>query len=222
MVPLKDTLPRDRVPLVTLALIAANVLVFFVVQGGGWSASLTEFGAVPCDLSGRCAGGGTGDLVSVATSMFLHGGVLHLAGNLLFLWIFGSTLEDTIGRPAFLALYLGGGVAAVAILVAADPASSVAVVGASGAISAVLGGYLVLYPRGRILTAVFLLLFFTLIELPVLLMLALWAGQLALVAWGDGDLPVLAGHLGGFLLGVVAMRLLARPKPAVPAAYRVA
>jgi len=223
VIPLKDTMAPERVPAVTLALIALNLAAFLVVQGGGWSASLAGYGAVPCDLSGRCPGGDAAGALSVLTSMFLHAGVLHLAGNLLLLWIFGATLEDTLGRAAFLGLYLAGGVAAVGALVAADPGSTVAAVGASGAISAVLGAYVALYPRGRVLTAVFVVLFFTMVELRVLLLVALWwALQLAVVAWAGGDGVAVAGHLGGFVLGLAAARLLARPKPYAPAPYRVA
>ena len=112
--------------------------------------------------------------VTVFTSMFMHGSLLHLGGNMLFLWIFGNNIEDSMGRPRFVAFYLLGGLAALAAQVLIDPSSTVPTVGASGAIAAVLGGYAVLYPRARVLTVVFIIIFFTVVQLPALLVLGLW------------------------------------------------
>jgi membrane associated rhomboid family serine protease len=229
LLPLKDTMPGARAPVATLALIAVNTLVFLVVQGAGWDGSLSGWAAVPCDLAGRCGVGDTGDLLSAVTGLFLHGSLLHLAGVLLFLWLFGATLEDTLGRPLFLALYLAGGLAGTALVVAAEPGSGVPVMGAAGAVSAVLGAYLVLYPRARIIWASLVPLFFTLLETPALLLLGVWGALVAAFALSDvasGGIAsgalTLAAPLGGLLLGAAAGRLIARPKPYAPAPYPVA
>ena len=237
--PFRDSIPTDRVPVVTIALIVANVLVYLLLQRGGWQIgdgdagrwSLDTHAALPCDLSGQCeapAGHVAGPL-SVLTAAFMHGGLLHLGGNMLFLWIFGNNVEDAMGRLTFLAFYLAGGAAAFALQVVVDPAAAVPTVGASGAVAGVLGGYLVLYPRARVLSALFLIFFFTMIELPAIAVLALWFvqqvvfGALDLTSGGaDGGGVAYFAHVGGFVFGMLVIRLLARPKPYVPAPYRVA
>jgi membrane associated rhomboid family serine protease len=237
--PLKDNIPTDRLPVLTLALIAANVLAYFLLQEGGWEItslrdgewSLRGEAAYPCALAGRCEVESL-DVpvaVTVLTSMFMHGGLLHLGGNMLFLWIFGNNVEDAMGRLTFLAFYLVGGVAAIAAQTLVDPSADVPTVGASGAVSAVLGGYLLLYPRARVITAVFIVIFFTLIELPAVLVLVLWFGQQVLFAAADfqnagqdGGGVAFFAHIGGFVFGMAVVRLLARPKPYAPAPYRVA
>jgi membrane associated rhomboid family serine protease len=238
--PLKDNIPTERLPIVTIALIAANIAVYFLLQRGGWEIrsltagdwSLAGEAAYACDIVNRC---GPGELpaghvsapVSVVTAMFMHGGLLHLAGNMLFLWIFGNNVEDSMGRLTFLAFYLVGGVAAMAAQTIADPEAAVPTVGASGAVSAVLGGYLLLYPRARVVTLVVLVFFITLIEVPAILVLLLWFGQQVLFTWLDytsggaaeGGVAYFA-HIGGFVFGMLLIRLLARPKPLRPAPYR--
>src|SRR6202012_2284164 len=111
---------------------------------------------------------------TVFTGMFMHASILHIGGNMLFLWIFGNNVEDSMGPAKFIAFYLVGGIAALALQVAVDPSSTAPTVGAAGAIAAVLGGYIVLYPRARVLTLIFIILFFTVIELPALVVLAIW------------------------------------------------
>jgi membrane associated rhomboid family serine protease len=187
--PVKDDIPTDRVPLITLALIVANVVVFLVVGG-----SSGDHGAlIPADPT-------VGDAFA---SMFLHTGLLHLAGNVLFLWLFGPSVEDALGRPRFIAFYLVGGLVAAGAQIAVDPHSTVPLVGASGAISAVMGGYLRLYPWGRVLTVVFLLLFFTVIEIPAAFMLVAWiALQVVLGIVDPGDVAY-AAHVAGFAFGLV-------------------
>jgi membrane associated rhomboid family serine protease len=229
VLPLKDTLPGERTPVATLVLIALNTLVFLVVQGAGWDGSLSGWSAVPCDLAGRCGVGDTGDAFSAITTLFLHGNVLHLATVLLFLWIFGSTLEDTVGRLVFVALYLAGGLAGVALVMAVDPGAGVPVIGAAGAVSAVLGAYLVLYPRAKVLAASLVPMFFTMLEVPVMVMLGAWVALVSAFALADvasGGLEsgalTLVAPLGGLLVGAACGRLLGRPKATVPVPYRVA
>jgi membrane associated rhomboid family serine protease len=260
--PLKDNIPTDRLPIVTLLLIAANVLVYFFLQGGSIAhgprdAEVVRYGAIPyeathpgdqCGTSGQLAGGATletggavvceGDTVrlsdgstatvastsgggaisawlTLVTSMFLHGGILHLLGNMLFLWIFGTNVEDAMSRVRFLAFYVLGGLTAVGLQIAMDPGSTVPTVGASGAIAAVLGGYILLYPRARVVTVVFVIFFFTLIELPAWVLLGVWfleqaiftAAQVAQPAGetGGGGIAY-AAHVGGFAFGLLAIR----------------
>jgi membrane associated rhomboid family serine protease len=161
------------------------------------------------------------------TAMFMHGGLLHLGGNMLFLWIFGNNVEDAMGRIRFPIFYVLGGLAATALQVAVGPNSTVPNLGASGAIAAVLGGYIVLYPRARVLTLVFIILFFTVIELPAMIVLGLWfAEQIAFGATGlsqgggaGGGVAYFA-HIGGFAFGLLAIRLVAKrvkePPPRLP------
>jgi membrane associated rhomboid family serine protease len=238
--PLKDNIPTERLPIVTIALIAANVLAYLVLQRGGWEVTSLTSGewslggeaAYPCDLAGDCPPGQPpadhiGAPLSVLTSMFMHGGLLHLGGNMLFLWIFGNNVEDSMGRLTFLAFYLVGGVVAIAAQTIVDPDAAVPTVGASGAVSAVLGGYLLLYPRARVVTLIILVVFVTLIEIPAMLVLVLWIGQQILFSaldygsGGEGGGVAYFAHIGGFVFGLLVIRLLAKPKPLRPAPYRV-
>jgi membrane associated rhomboid family serine protease len=155
--------------------------------------------------------------------MFMHGSILHIAGNMLFLWIFGNNIEDSMGRLRFLLFYLLGGVAALAAQIAIGPDAAVPTVGASGAVSAVLGGYLLLYPRARVVTVIFIIFFFTLIELPALLVLGFWIVQQ--IAFGYFDLHSPAGegggvayfaHIGGFIFGLLLIKLAATRRKTPP------
>jgi membrane associated rhomboid family serine protease len=165
---------------------------------------------------------------SVFSSMFMHASILHIAGNMLFLWIFGNNVEDSMGPIKFIAFYILGGIAALALQVAIGPNSTVPTVGASGAIAAVLGGYIVLYPRARVLTIVFILLFFTVIELPAILMLGVWFAEQAVFGatnltnpTGGGGGVAYFAHVGGFVFGLATIRLLATRKREVPPRYPV-
>jgi membrane associated rhomboid family serine protease len=223
VIPLRDANPTRRTPVVTIGLVAACLVAFawelgLQVSGGDQAldAFITAWGVVPADLT---AAWGTSGFVSVETltlitSQFLHGGWLHLAGNLLFLWIFANNIEDDLGRLAFLLFYLGGGAAAGLTQVAIDPTSTIPMIGASGAIAAVLGGYLILYPRARITTLVFLGFFYQLIDVPAVVVLVFWFvlqlidGLASLgFAGAEGGVAFFA-HIGGFVAGVVAAWLL--------------
>ena len=246
--PLKDNIPTERTPWVTIALIAVNVVVFLLeLRGGGTLGSgpdatesvrwgfipyelthpgrhcgLTPAGAVLCQGQDgvRVVGSQPATAVTLFSAMFMHGGVVHLGGNMLFLWIFGNNVEDAMGRPRFVAFYLLGGLAATALQTAIGPDSTVPNIGASGAIAAVLGGYLVLYPRARVLTLVFLIVFFAFIQLPALLFLVIWFAQQVLFGLagftdptGGGGVAYFA-HIGGFVFGALAIRAFAtRVKP---------
>jgi membrane associated rhomboid family serine protease len=160
---------------------------------------------------------------TIFTAMFMHASILHIGGNMLFLWIFGNNVEESMGPAKFLAFYVLGGVAALALQVAIGPNSTAPTIGASGAIAGVLGGYLVLYPRARVLTLVFIVLFFTVIELPAIVMLGIWFAEQALFGALNLTNPTGAGggvayfaHVGGFFFGLATIRLLASRRKHVP------
>jgi rhomboid family protein len=264
VIPLKDNIPTDRFPIVTLAIVAINVFVFLFLQGASLSEeqvdnkTVVEYGAIPyrvtnpgkeCDLARTqdIATGAVGEqvvcegtsdysaareagalenvdqapwYVTVFSSMFMHGGWLHIIFNMLFLWIFGNNVEDSMGRVRYILFYLLGGLAAIAAQIAVSPDAQVPTVGASGAIAAVLGAYLILYPRARVLTVVFLVFFFTFIEIPAMVMLGIWiflqflpaVGQLATPDVSDGGGVAYWAHLGGFVFGMATILLFARRK----------
>jgi membrane associated rhomboid family serine protease len=226
---------------VTAIIIGINVVVYFFLQKGGISVTnndvVVKWAAIPYEFThpGKecayvanhilCEGdpGVRGSApsqppfwVTAFTAMFMHGGLLHIGGNMLFLWIFGNNVEDSMGRVRFVVFYLLGGLAALAGQIAVSPNAEVPTLGASGAIAAVLAGYLVLYPRARVLTLVFIIFFFTIIELPAILFLGIWF--LEQIAFGAADLTNPTGggggvayfaHIGGFVFGLLAIKLFA-------------
>ena len=233
MIPLRDNIPTSRRPVVTYVLIAANILVYFLWQKGGLSlgtpdseaylCQLNGWAAIPAELTGhtvpfpsQC---GTDDAPTYATpftAMFMHGGLLHLGGNMLFLWIFGNNIEDAMGPFKYVIFYVLGGLAATALHVATDYDSTIPTLGASGAIAAVLGGYLVLFPRAKVVTIIFIVFFFTILELPALLVLGLWFLQQALYGYfdltGQGGGVAYFAHIGGFVFGLLTIRFFAGAK----------
>ena len=218
MIPLRDANPTRRTPVVTLALIGACFVIFAYELGrlgtGGTSALdafATEWGIVPAELTAAWASGTNlgGEALTLITSQFLHGGWLHLLGNMLFLWIFGNNVEDRLGRIRFLAFYLVGGAVAGLTQVAIDPDSAIPTIGASGAIAATLGAYLLLFPRARITSLVFLGFFYQLIDVPAVVVLVFWFllqlidGIASLgVTDASGGVAFFA-HIGGFVFGAV-------------------
>jgi membrane associated rhomboid family serine protease len=243
--PLRDNIPTERFPFVTVALIVANVLMYFLFQHGtitlgdpgshAYLVNLIKNALIPLELThpgdhciiqganlacGNVANpaGYAPTWATVFLSMFMHGGLLHLGGNMLFLWIFGNNVEDSMGPVRFIVFYLLAGLAATALQVAVGPNSTVPNIGASGAIAGVLGGYLVLFPRARVVTFVFIVFFFTIIELPAMLFLGIWIAQQALFAYfgltdggsgaGGGGVAYFA-HIGGVAFGLLAIKLFA-------------
>jgi membrane associated rhomboid family serine protease len=221
-IPLRDENPTRRVPVVTVLLIAANVVVFLWTSFGpaGLEASVLRFGAVPYELThpGQTAGYGVeraAPWLALFLSMFLHGGFLHLAGNMLYLWIFGNNIEDVLGPLRFLLFYFLGGIAAGLTHTLLQPASKVPMIGASGAIAAVLGGYALLFPKARVHTLIFLIVYIRVIPVPAVLVLGLWFLLQLLNAGGGGDVAWFA-HIGGFLAGLLLALLMTRKRPVLP------
>jgi membrane associated rhomboid family serine protease len=233
VIPLRDSVPRRTFPFTNNLLIGLNVAAFLVQlsQGPDLAAFLSRWAFVPARLLHPSAWGMAplASLATVFTSMFLHGGFLHLAGNLLFLWIFGDNVEDALGHFRYLVFYLAAGVAAAALQTALNPASAVPNIGASGAIAGVLGGYFVLYPRARVVTLVPLIFLFPLIEVPAALYLLFW---FLMQFWmGSANLASAArnpeaggvawwAHVGGFLFGALLVRPF-RPRRRPPVRYRI-
>ena len=217
MIPLKDYNPTRRRPVVTVALIALCVLVFlWQISGGGHGFQRTVYGLgmIPAVLTGRARLAAGLEMVdpwaTLLTSMFLHGGWMHLIGNMLYLWIFGNNVEDRFGHFGFLAFYLASGLAAAAAQILPDPASETPMVGASGAISGVLGAYLVFFPRARVLVLIPVGFMFV-YTLPAAWLLGFWFLFQILSALAT---PATAGgvawwaHIGGFVFGVVVAILV--------------
>jgi membrane associated rhomboid family serine protease len=274
VLPLKDNIPTDRFPIVTVLLIVVNI-GFFVWQLtlsddrsssqsppiAGLSASdeaVFELGAIPyrlthpgtdCGVVTAPRGTNVRDIqpivcegsaerreaeeiakvevvdleappwwATILTSMFMHGGFLHIIGNMLFLWVFGNNVEDSMGRFKFVLFYLLAGVTAVYAQSAIDTASTIPTIGASGAVAGVLGGYILLHPKARVVTLVIIIFFVTLIEIPAMILLGIWAvlqflPALGQVGTGDlgGDSVAYLAHVGGFIFGLVMIKLFARP-----------
>jgi membrane associated rhomboid family serine protease len=248
MIPLKDNIPNSRFPFLTVTLIVINVVVYLLAIrhggsffGGPDAEEVVKYGAIPTALThclsehevivGNqlvCAhAGGIPTWETIFTGMFMHASFLHIAGNMLFLWIFGNNVEDAMGPIKYVFFYLVGGVAALALQVVIDPNSTAPTLGASGAIAAVLGGYIVLYPRARVLTLIFIIFFFTVVELPALIVLGLWFIEQAVFAaaglttTGTSGGVAYFAHVGGFVFGLTTVRLLATRRRRVPPRYPV-
>lgn len=223
MFPLRDENPTELTPVVTVGLVATCVAAWILLQGGGLSAaeleaSVCAWGAIPAELTGApltggpCRADGIG-WPALLTSMFMHGGWAHILGNLWFLWIFGNNVEDALGHARFAVFYLACGVAAGAVHVASDPGSALPMVGASGAISGVMGAYLVFYPRARIRTLLVLVVLLTVVDVPAFVYLGYWFLLQAASARFDpgmGGGVAFWAHLGGFGAGVLLAPLLRR------------
>jgi membrane associated rhomboid family serine protease len=260
VIPIKDNIPTDRFPVVTVLLILINVVAYVLaIRHGGSLFSgpatpeIVKYGVIPqalthsgvhCAAVAPVSNPQQSEMVcnnallavnhiapentlpvwqTVFTSMFMHASIIHIASNMLFLWIFGNNVEDSMGPIKFIFFYLLSGIAALALQVAVSPHSTAPTVGASGAIAGVLGGYILLYPRARVLTLVIIIFFFTVIELPATVMLGIWFAIQAIFGaigltnptGGSGGVAYFA-HVGGFAFGLLTIRLLATKRKAVP------
>jgi membrane associated rhomboid family serine protease len=213
VIPLRDVIPSRTTPVITVTLVVLNSLVFLyqLSLGDQLEQFIVTFGLVPAYFS----------WLSVLTSMFLHGGFLHVAGNMLFLWIFGDNVEDRMGHGRFLAFYLLCGVAAALAQTMTAPDSTVPMVGASGAIAGVMGAYFVLYPHSRIVTLLPIFIFWQIIEVPAILFLGVWfvmqflsgVGSIATATGGEpaGGVAFWA-HVAGFAAGLIGVYIFKQPK----------
>jgi membrane associated rhomboid family serine protease len=226
MIPIRDDTPRYSTPYVTYFIIALNVVVFLFELSLGMQSHralnglIYEFGVVPRRFERALAGPSSFTLpglsLTILTSMFLHGGWLHIIGNMWFLWIFGDNVEDYLGHLKYLLFYLLSGCAAAIAYILLDASSNQPTIGASGAIAGVMGAYLVLYPRARVLTLVFLVVFFTFWWLPAWVFLGYWfvlqflsgtATSIAGASQNTGGVAFWA-HVGGFIAGILLIKLM--------------
>ena len=224
MLPIRDNVPTRTFPVVTVTLIAVNVAVWLLYQLPNLDGSVHDLAFHPCEVNGSCQQIDKGWPLTAITSMFMHGSWLHLGGNMLFLWIFGNNVEDAMGRLRFLVFYFLGGIAATTLQTfvtfhwGSPGDTTVPNLGASGAISAVLGAYLVLLPSASVLTLVFYLL----IEIPAILFLGiwfvfqLWQGGYAVTHPESGGGVAFFAHVGGFAFGLLTVRLFAVRDPLPP------
>jgi membrane associated rhomboid family serine protease len=232
VLPLKDNVPTRHFPILTVGLIVANALVFILYedagQGRGFISAVDELAYHPCEVENSCRTVGQDWPLTAFTSMFMHADWAHLLGNMLFLWIFGNNIEDTLGRVRFVLFYVLGGLAATAsqtivtLWFGSAEDGTIPNLGASGAIAAVLGAYLVLLPRGRVLTWIAPIFFF---EIPALFYLGIWflfqlliGGQSIVNPEAGGGVAFFA-HIGGFVFGALFIRAFSagRPTPLRPA-----
>jgi membrane associated rhomboid family serine protease len=227
VLPLRDNVPTRSFPVVTVALIVANVAVWVFYQLPNLEGSVTELAYQPCEVVHECPPGtavGQGWLLTALTSMFMHGSWAHLLGNMLFLWIFGNNVEDALGSFRYFLFYIAGGLAATAtqtfVTIAFGNAADAAIpnLGASGAISAVLGAYLVLLPQAKVLT----LIFFVIREVPAVVFLGIWFvfqlidGGASILSPEAGGGVAFFAHIGGFVFGAATVRLVAQQRPLEP------
>ncbi|HVE90948.1 MAG TPA: rhomboid family intramembrane serine protease [Actinomycetota bacterium] len=226
LIPIRDHNPTRRTPLVTWGLIAVNIWAF--LKFGVSEETVHQFGAIPCDVASRCDFLSTQleqrfpqrtSLTSIVTSMFMHGSLLHLGGNMLYLWVFGNNVEDRLGHVRYLVFYLVTGVAAAASHILVDSASVIPIVGASGAVAGVLGGYLVMFPRARVTSLVPIFLFWP-VQVSAKFLLVMWfvlqvfSGVAGLGAQQGGGVAFFA-HVGGFVAGYLIVKAMNPPKPVV-------
>jgi membrane associated rhomboid family serine protease len=201
MFPISDVIPSRTVPFVTVSLIIANALVFvymLTLPNGQLEGFVSAYAVVPAWFS----------VPTLFTSQFLHAGWMHIIGNMLYLWIFGDNVEDRLGHFGYLLFYLGAGAVAAILQVYFNPYSTVPMLGASGAIAGVMGAYFVLYPQSRVLTIIFILIFFDVVEIPAVFFLGVWflmqlmsgVGSLGITSSAGGGTAFWA-HVGGFVVG---------------------
>ncbi|KPK71566.1 hypothetical protein AMJ82_00295 [candidate division TA06 bacterium SM23_40] len=224
MIPIRDNVPSRRLPVITIGLLVVNVVIFLyeIALGPGVEGMLMRFGTIPYEVVHRV------DLppptvrpiyLTLFTSMFLHGSYSHIIGNMLYLWIFGDNVEDLMGKVRFIIFYLICGLVAGLSHVLASPGSQVPAIGASGAIAGVLGAYLVLYPRARVLVLILFGFFFRATYLPAIIVLGLWfivqlfSGVASLPGAGRGGGVAWFAHIGGFVAGLALVKLFQKHPP---------
>ncbi len=219
-IPLRDDNPTSRFPAVTVALIAANILVFFfqAFSPEGLHLAALRFGAIPFEIThfrSLDAASRVSPYLALVTSLFVHGSLFHLLGNMLYLWIFGNNVEDYLGSFRFLLFYLLCGLTAGFAQIAAMPNLKVPMIGASGAVAGILGAYWILFPRARVMTFLFLFFYITVVPIPAAIVLGLWfIVQILNIGMGGG--VAWFAHIGGFLTGLLLVRLRGRKRARRP------
>ena len=219
MIPIRDNIPTRHTPVVTLAIIGLNAYVYlkeFLLGPWGGQRFILYFGLIPCGLTGACevVGRAFSSEMTLITSMFVHAGFFHFAGNMLYLWTFGNNVEDAMGKVRFTIFYLLSGFGAAFAQILANPASRIPMVGASGAVSGVLGAYLLLFPQARVLTVIPLGFFLPMIHVPAVIVLGLWIlvqvvnGLLTFNFQGGG--VAWFAHIGGFAVGLLLVAVFKR------------
>lgn len=212
MIPLKDDIPTITYPYVTVLLIVINVLVFFyeVSLGPYFHIFITKYGAIPLFVTKMMAPSGyPPPYITIFSSMFLHGGLFHVGGNMLYLWIFGNNVEDSMGHFRFIIFYLLSGIIAVYTFAIINPGSLIPMIGASGAVSGVLGAYLILFPRAKVLTLIPLGLYMQVVRIPAKFVLGFWIVIQVingLFTGGTGGGVAWFAHIGGFVAGMILIR----------------
>ena len=219
MIPLRDNLPTRHLPILTILLISLNAFVFlkaFLLGPLAGQRFISYYGLIPCGLTGHCVivGRAFSPEITLITSMFVHAGFFHLAGNMLYLWIFGNNVEDAMGKVRFAIFYLVCGVGSASIQMLVNPASRLPMVGASGAISGILGAYLVLFPHARILTLVPLGILFPVFEIRAVFVIGFWIivqilNGLLTFSFEGGGVAWFA-HIGGFAVGFILVPFFRR------------
>jgi len=212
--PLKDDNPTNTFPFVTVGLILANCFVFYhqlTLSLPAGQKFVFQWGAIPYQIVHGEVLYGPGlfpPVLTLFSAMFLHGGFLHLIGNMLYLWIFGNNIEDTLGHFRFLIFYLLAGIGAALTQVFSDPQSTMPMIGASGAVAGVLGAYLLLFPHARILTLMFIFIFIRMIRIPALIVLGFWfLMQLLSITSGYETGVAFFAHIGGFVAGLILVKV---------------
>lgn len=212
MIPLKDNVPTRTLPIITVSIIFVNIIVFLweriALHGQAQEMFYRYYGLVPREMMVSFVSRHDilpYNVMTIFTSMFLHGGIFHVGGNMLYLWIFGNNIEDRLGHGRFIFFYLISGVFAAAVQVFYDPSSEVPMIGASGAVSGVLGAYLVIYPYARVKTLLIIVIFIKIVELPAVLLLTIWFFMQFLYVGVDGI--AWYAHIGGFVFGLVVAKL---------------
>ena len=211
MIPLKDNVPTRTFPIITISLILVNILIllwYFTLPEELERGLISKYALIPKELLISFTSRPEllpYNCLTIFTSMFLHGGVFHVGGNMLYLWIFGNNVEDAAGHLRFILFYLLSGVAAALVQVSFDPASAAPMIGASGAVSGVLGAYLLLYPRARVKTLIFIFVFVTTADIPAMVLLTVWF--FFQIAFSHGQGVAWFAHIGGFVFGLIFIRL---------------
>jgi membrane associated rhomboid family serine protease len=208
VIPLKDNVPTRTLPIITTGLIFVNIIIFvwqhLLLHASANTMLYTYYGLVPREFIASVAVRHDllpYNIMTIFTSMFLHGGLLHIIGNMLYLWIFGNNIEDRLGHMGYLVFYLLSGICAAAFQVFYDPSSEIPMIGASGAVSGTLGAYLLVYPRARIKTLLIIVVFVKIVDIPAIVLLTVWFFMQFLYSNVDGI--AWYAHVGGFIFGLL-------------------